>query len=264
MASIVLVGDSVLDNFYWLTDQEKDLRFRLRELGYQCENYAVDESTLDNVINGIIPNKHYVETRKYSYPTKEFCQTKEEELITREILIKDKSVESYKAVYPLELIGHTDTIVLSVGGNDLRLNILSCLGGSEYFIKSVLTDTYKKKYRETVAKLKKKCNKLILVSVYCPCVLEAPYNILSFMADDIMKSWLNFLELIACEFDVPILDLARTFDRNNRSHYGATVIEPSDFSNLCIAKCIQSIEKNYDGYEVFYAPNCKWENIRRE
>jgi hypothetical protein len=237
MVMIALVGDSVLDNFYWLEEKDKDLRFRIRELGYSCENYAVDESRLDDVIDGIIPRSVYSSSRSYPYPG--------------------------EIVIPLDLIEklNPDVIVLSIGGNDLRVNLLSISFGVEHFIKTVLTKDFINNYRLLLQTLKHYCKKLIVVSIYCPCISEGLYSFISFLADPVMNSWFNFLNPLCREFNVPILDLNRTLDRNNRAHYGSTTIEPSDSSNRCIAKCIEYIEKNYEGYKIYYAPDCNVDRI---
>ena len=38
------------------------------QIGYNVNNYAVDESCLNNIINGIIPQNVYQKDRSYPYP----------------------------------------------------------------------------------------------------------------------------------------------------------------------------------------------------
>lgn len=231
--SIILLGDSVLDNFYWLKEREKDLRYRLRELGVPCENYAIDESRLEDIINGMTPADVYSKARSYPYT-------------------QDNPISK------------NDTIVLSVGGNDMRVNMPTLLFGVDQFFKTVLSPKYQKDYRDLIQNLKKKSQKLILVSVYCPCITEGIYSYISFLANPVMNRWFEFINNIAKEFDIPVLDLNRTFNRSDRSHYGSTTIEPSDFSNICIAHSLKYINENYSGYKVYYAPDCDHKNIVEE
>lgn len=49
------------------------------------------------------------------------------------------------------------------------------------------------------------------------------------------------LTQLAVEFSLPIIDLSRTFDPNNKSHYGSTPIEPSNKSGQFIADLIAEV-----------------------
>ncbi len=100
MKMITLVGDSILDNFYWLENKQHDLKYELEQHIFCVKNYAVDESRLDNVLYGIEPKDIYQESREYPYP-----------------------VDENGIVQPLELLSNEDMIVLSVGGNDLRVTL---------------------------------------------------------------------------------------------------------------------------------------------
>lgn len=64
---VILVGDSVLDDFFWLDDKTRDVRRQICDL-YEnrvtVTNLAVDESTSTNVRKGIKPNARYVDSRK--------------------------------------------------------------------------------------------------------------------------------------------------------------------------------------------------------
>lgn len=68
MSTIALIGDSVLNNFYWLENKDSDLTYELTTRGYNVNNFAVDESRLEDIISGIIPRSEYVNPRSYSYP----------------------------------------------------------------------------------------------------------------------------------------------------------------------------------------------------
>lgn len=231
--SVALIGDSVLDNFYWLNDHKKDLKFRLNELHLQCENYAVDESQLKDVLTSIYPNPNYVRARTYPYP-----------------MVDGK-------VTPLTLLEQLqpEVIILSVGGNDLRVKIANLMYGPDFFINSVVTPTFKDDYEKLIIRLKSLCKKLIIVSVYSPCLTEGIYKIVSPFADPIFNLWFKFLNNLCVKHNIPILDLYRTFDNTNRSHYGTTIIEPSDTATVVMAQILKTMIEEWNGHKVYYAPN---------
>lgn len=77
---IALIGDSVLDNHYWLNNPADDVRAQtertLREhltRTIKVENFAVDESTVVCILRGRTPGTHYKDGRKLAgvepYPT---------------------------------------------------------------------------------------------------------------------------------------------------------------------------------------------------
>lgn len=227
---IALLGDSVLDNFYWLENKERDLRAVVNELlteseGYICHNFAVDESRLDNVINGIVPNEQYRNARSYPYPVEE-----------------DGKVRPLKLIEDLK----PDFVFLSVGGNDFRVNITSAIFGAEYFISSVLTMAYRQKFEDLIIHLKQNSKKVVLVSFYTPYLgpktREGKSNIYGLLAPFrtiLRDKWNEFIKHLAKKHKLTIIDLDKMFDPYDRSHYGATEIEPSD---LMVEKIAQAIK----------------------
>jgi hypothetical protein len=241
--TVVLIGDSVLDNFYWLQDKEKDLKYRLIELGYNTINLAVDESRVNDIIFGIKPREVYSIARLYPYPCSD-----------------DGKVYPIKQLYEI----NTDLAVISMGGNDFRVNLLKIIKGVDWFINSVITSEFVENLKYVISNVKLGVNKgkVILICVYFPYLgIRSPYQALSPFKDKIYNKLFEIFTQIAHEYNIPILDLSRTFDPYNRSHYGTTEIEPSDLSNKCIAQCINYIANNYRGYKVYYAPDCDINNI---
>lgn len=53
--------------------------------------------------------------------------------------------------------------------------------------------------------------------------------------------FLDCFAQLAVEFSLPIIDLSRTFDPNNKNHYGSTPIEPSNTSGQFIADLIAQV-----------------------
>lgn len=232
--TINLIGDSVLDNFYWLNNKKDDLEYVLKTLDYDVNNYAVDESVLENITSGIVPSNNYVQERIVQnmkpYPTNE-----------------DGIVKSIELCKNKEAVG-----VVSIGGNDLRVNMKSLIFGVDSFMNSVLTPEYAQNFYVTIKKLKSLHSKLILVSIYVPFTT---FSLMKYFIEPVFSKWRNFIYSICKVLDIPVLDLSRTFDHNNRTHYGSTEIEPSNLTNLVIADGIDNIIKNYKSC-VYYKTDC--------
>lgn len=64
-----------------------------------------------------------------------------------------------------------------------------------------------------------------------------------FGRDSIRNPWNEFIHSIAKKHHATLIDLDKLFDPYDRSHYGATEIEPSDKTNEMMAKVIKSIVK---------------------
>ena len=76
---IMLLGDSILDNFYWLENPINDIKQQLQDLmpNTKVSNMAVDESTIKHVLNKIKPAERYVKKRaKIILVSQRFCSSK--------------------------------------------------------------------------------------------------------------------------------------------------------------------------------------------
>jgi len=239
--TITLIGDSVLDNFYWL--ENNDLTEQLKEIGYNVNNFAVDESRLTDIINGVVPRSFYKSKRHYPYPTDENGK-----VVPLNLLTKDTK----------------QTVVISVGGNDMRENLLKFLfQGPVSGFKSIFNDKYIEDFEQLLINIRNYCSKIILVCVYAPYIGNGSnYVMFSSLKDTVYTQLINMYKSIGSKLNIPVLDLSRTFDCYNRSHYGSTEIEPSNFSSKCIADSIDYIHKHYQGYNVYYSPNCNINQIK--
>lgn len=241
MVKIALLGDSILDNFYWLEDQENDLTKQLTNLGFEVGNFAVDESQIGDVLEGTNPREVYAKARSYPYP----------------------SIDGW--VFPLRLLKRfrPEVAVLSVGGNDLRVHLTSLMFGLEHFQKKVL-DPLIPSYHQIVEKMLSRSKKVILVSFYIPYLGQGSrYQLLNlFGSSNLIRLATLFTNEIAKIHNLPVIELSSTFDCLNRSHYGSTEIEPSNLSSQCIADLIKHITENYEGYKIYSAPNCQMSNLR--
>lgn len=242
--SISLLGDSVLDNFYWLQNPKHDLKYELEQLNYNVNNFAVDESELNDIIDGKVPSDIYKNKRDYPY-----------------------NCEKDGKLYPIKLLSNTNTdmTVLSIGGNDFRVKLWALFLGTDYFINSVLTPEFTAKFDSILKDIKTHSSKVILINVYLPYLGSgSTYAVFSKHKQLFSQRLTLFYKELANKHNVAVLDLMRTFDSNNRSHYGSTEIEPSNLSNKCMADCIDYIYNNYTGYSIYWAPNCDINNIKVE
>ena len=243
--TITFIGDSLLDDFYWLQDKSRDLTKEVSALGFTVNNYAVDGSRLNDVINGISPSDVYIKARSYPYQT-----------------------DSQGKVHPLKLLHLNDEtplsdytkynmVVLSIGGNDLKGDVMKILFGLDSFFKGIVTPQYQKTFDTLLHDLKQKYPKVVLASMYLPYLGPGSiYGPFGYIASAVVKKWKEFILPLAKKHNIAVLDLSQTFDSNNKTHYGVVDIQPSNISNKSIAKCLHYIYNNYQGYGIYFAPNC--------
>ncbi len=79
-----------------------------------------------------------------------------------------------------------------------------------------------------------------------------------------MEKWNEFIFLIAKKYDIPVLDLNKTLNNKDRSHYGTNDTRPSNISSKCVAKCIKYIYTHYDGYNIYFSPECNLSKIYKK
>lgn len=264
--TIAFVGDSVLDNFYWLDDPKMDARQQLANMwpNTTVYNFAVDESQIMDVINGIKPLDRYTEARKqhfgdeYPYPVNS----------------KDGTV------YPLKLLKQEDPdyTIISAGGNDGRVHLDKLFWSAESLIDAVVADGLEDNFDRMLRKVRNNTTskKMILILVYQPheTIFERfrqsvgwglqylPIeNVIDF-AGRLNTVYDHFRAIFikkAIKYNVPIIDLSRTFNPKDRSHYGSTPIEPSNMTGQVICNLITHVilHHKFDKRPcMYYAPNC--------
>ena len=244
---IYLLGDAILDNFYWLSDKKQDLKKELTDIGFEVNNYAVDNTKVNNIINGIVPSEIYTKTRSYPYPVSDG------KLLPLDFLSKDMGITGpFKSFYNND---KSQMVVLSMGGNDIYSNISKILLGPERFVNSILTSDFITDYEKVIYNILSKCNKIILVSIYLPYLgVGSAYGLYSPMSKPIIEKWNKFIYTVGKKFKIPILDLSKTLNVGNRDHYGTDDTRVSNLTNKCMAKCIQYISKNY-APGIYYSPD---------
>jgi lysophospholipase L1-like esterase len=267
MSSIHLVGDAILDNFYWLSDREKDLKKEISNLGYNVHNHAVDHVKVSDILDGIVPHELYIKSRSYPYPT-----DKDGKIYPLKLILKhNKTNKSFANIYSgLNPIcgtnsNHDNMVVISMGGNDIFSKFKNIILGVDYFFGSVVTSDFISNYEKIIETIKANCQKIVLVSIYLPYLgVGSSYGLYSPMAKPIMDKWHIFIHNIGRKYNIPVLDLSRTLNIGERTHYGTDDTRASNLTNICVAKCIAYIHSNYDGYHVYYCPDCDFSKITVE
>lgn len=263
MSSIHLIGDAILDNFYWLSEREKDLRKEISNLGYEVYNYAVDNAKVSDIIEGIVPHELYVKSRSYPYLIE-----KDGKMYPLRLIFRNNKVnKSFTNVYAefntiVSQKEPDDMIVISMGGNDVFTKFKSILLGVDYFMNSVLTSEFIANYEKVIETAKTSCNKVVLVSIYLPYLgVGSSYGIYNVFAKPVIDRWNTFIYDIARKHKIPVLDLSKTFNIGERLHYGTEDTRASNITNSCIAKSIAYIHKHYDNYHVYFCPDCDFSKI---
>lgn len=266
--TIHLLGDAILDNFYWLSDKERDLKKEISDLGYNVVNYAVDNAKVCDLIKGIIPNKKYTTTRTYPYFISVTNEGKIHQLkeLLRRININKSFNQIYGDITPIGAAPKNDNlVVVSMGGNNVKCNMSKIILGADNLINSVINQKFLNDYNKVITSIKNSCEKIVLVSLYLPYLGKgSSYSKYSMFAIPVMNKWNAFIEERAKKYNIPLLDLSKMIDVKNKDHYGTSEEYLSNYATKSMAKCITYIYNNYRGYRKYYAVNCNGNNIREE
>lgn len=265
---IHLLGDAILDNYYRLADQNRDLKKELDDLGFKVNNCAIDDVKVADVINGIVPNKLYTQSRKYSYPIQGDGKMYPLKSVLNNIGVNKSFDSVYSNVSTVGRISNSkddNMVVISMGGSDIYSKIGNILFGGDYFISAVLTDEFVANFRRVIESVSKCCSKVVLVSIYLPYLgVGSSYGMYTPFSNAVLKRWNTFINGIAKEYDIPVLDLSRTLNIGTREHYGTDDTRVSNISNKCIAQCLSHIYSHYAGHRIYYSENCNISNIKSE
>lgn len=246
---IVLMGDSVLDNFYWLNKEKEDVCFQLNKAlsntskyhkQSKCTNLALDETESKDIFNGKTPSSVYVKRRN-------------------EIGMNPYQISEDGIYWPLDQLEKLNNeeikpthVVLSIGGNDARVSLLSNSGD----IKKVLIDlqdSFIDNYSKAIDSVLLFNKQIIIVIVYRP----GPGFLLELDQTSVLFSKLvpNMLTESRVR-KLPVIDLSRTFNPLDKSHYGSTPIEPSNKSGLFIVDLIETVLRDFnyekDESKIYY------------
>ena len=200
----------------------------------------MDESTSGDVLHGVDPSYVYINARKKErlepYPMNE-----DGKVIPLEIV--KYMIDKKEIVLDVGKDQIKPTVVLSIGGNDIRMmlhniNMQTIMNAMNKFGKNM---------QQIVEKLLFDFG-LNVIPVLC----YEPYQDFATSRGLKREQLLQIGNVAAtkmfelCEaYSLPIIDLARTFNTFDRSHYGSTSIEPSNKSGQFIADIIQCINDNF-------------------
>ena len=254
--NVIFMGDSLLDDFLCLEDKSKDLTREMEHLGFTVDNYAVDGSKLKDLILGIEPREVCRTARSYKYPVNEDGKVYQLELLSR------KSTRPFQPVYQSD-VTNSDMVVISAGGNDLQVDVMRILFGVEYFFNSVVSGEFISDYERIIEKSKEEGRKVVVVCMYLPYLGKgSTYGTFESLAVSIVDKWREFIVPLAKKHNIAVLDLSRTLDSKVRENYGTSDVQTSNSTNKCIARCLEYIYKNYNGFGVYFAPDCDVNNIK--
>lgn len=238
MCDIVLMGDAMVDNFSGLDDQSHDLSWSLQKLGYKVKNAACDGSNVSNVLNSdMIPKNK----RSYKYDLNDNGKLDQFKIL-------DIGNEEQGKNIP--------TVVLSIGGNDMKQQSISFLLGADVFIKNLLSTSFQKNYNAIIEKILSITPRLILVVVLEPCIKSAPYSLISSKIKAVYTAWRNFIYTLAIKHNLPVIDLSKTLDSSNSDYYGKNNTSLNNNSSKIFSSLIKEVVDNYEGTTVYYCKNC--------
>lgn len=244
--SIALIGDGIVDNFLHLEHREQDLCFSLKQLGYQVDNYACENVSLFDIRRGFsIPSKN-IKKRKYPYRTSQDEKCHPIHYLT----------SPFELSYPLAE-NQRKLVVLSVGGNDIRSKKLKIAFGVDSFLTNLLDDKFISEYRKIIEDILAKDCDLVLVSFYLPYLGDdSSYLKYKNKSEKLMEGWNNFIKGLASDYNLPVIDLSRTLDPEQRSHYSEDQTHMSNLSSSALARCIDYVYRHNKGFCFYYAENC--------
>lgn len=143
---IALIGDSVLDNFFWIQNPRLDVRQQLAFLVPDKEviNHAVSGSKVIDVLNGIIPKKELQESRAF-------------------FQMQPYKTDESGTVKSLQESTSADYVVLGVGGNEGEQHLSKFIWGASHFVDAVVKDGIVQQFAALMERLSAMRTKNILI-----------------------------------------------------------------------------------------------------
>jgi len=261
---IALLGDSTIDNIIWVHNPTDSVVGRLK---YNLLNNIVRGGFFENDVKTPIPNTIY-NLAIDGFESKDLLwegpiQYSFDKRITHQDvdpIIGDYSRSSYNPLKVLEKLNKTEKspthIVISIGGNDFRVNPTKNQEEQMGIIVKFFQNYY------NILKKIKEINphaKIILMTQY---IIDKDADIISNMGGiDIVKRIMTIIyniliNYLAKPFKCSIIDLSNSFNYNNTFLYGpegaASMIEPSKYGSIIIAHLIKkACVSNYDDLKLF-------------
>ena len=294
---VVLMGDSVLDNFVWLKDPKQYLRVQLQRhfeqsdefREFSCINLAVDQmSTFDFIKRSREENDWHF----YEHSRKQVFDPSES-LDFNYFSASDGSMYSVDNLKRLRNVKH---VVVSIGGNDVYLDgdIQLALIQSLLPFCSTRREKVAREFSQRLEMIFLALEEAVPGAKIIPVIVYHPHysfsiggiqsGFLGLIAKVIQRLFLSLLVtpmlrellLLAQRRKLDVIDLSRTFDASDQRHYGTEQIgvgnkfaswsgaEPSNISSNFIAILIQHVIHLKDSVEprVLYADTRGMDLIR--
>jgi len=235
--NIYLVGDSVLDNFRWMANPQQNLTQQLINItdrSVTIYNFAVDETRIKDILIGKRPRSIYQNIRaQYN--------------------LEKYPIAENGHVYPLNLLKQyknslkRNIVVISMGGNDLRKYLCFLKDGWKTVFNKLINENFIRNYIDVIKHIHEITPEIILIVVY------KPYK--DFCSqyreelDKLLESTRKIILIIAKQFKLPVIDLSKTFNPNDPTHYGMgnghDPIEPSLIGSQFIADLIKKVISDF-------------------
>ncbi len=206
-----------------------------------CINLALDETESKDIYNGRKPAEMYVNKRA-------------------ELNMEPYKISENGIFYPLEQLEKLNLsdnkpthIVLSIGGNDVRVSLIANKGDLDKVIKEMKESGFYKNYAKAIDSILTQNRKIIMIVVYRPGPgFMIKLNDLNRLFEALIPGLLEEIR----KRNLPVIDLSRTFNPLDSSDYGTTPIEPSNKSGMKIAKLIEFVLNDFnfdrDKSKIYY------------
>lgn len=246
------MGDSVLDNFFWLQTPTRHLRVQLQEQLAKSRNAKVKQLQCVNLAVDQMTTFDFVERKPQENPWETYAKARKlvafEDDEDKEYVVDSDGV--IRSVENLRRLEDVKWVVLSLGGNDVYLNaevkgkLLSSLLPNAEGKRKEVAQEFAKRLKAVLEQVKEAAPEasVILVVPYQPhqefsLVMGAPINdegqriygdvlgdgtrvlergLLPDLVNPMVTEMLNLGREMGC----PIIDLSQTLDPTNEEHYG--------------------------------------------
>merc|ERR1712129_342194 len=203
--------------------------------------------------HGMCPSAVYMSARKRmgleSYPI-----DKNGKVIPLQIV--KQMIDAKKIILNVNKEQIKPTVLISIGGNDVRVML------HNFNLQNMMKGLDKLRLNfEKIIKILKNDLGLNVIPVFCyePYQDFAPmYGLKRDQLLQIMNIGAEKIFSLCETYSLPIIDLSRTFDPFDRTHYGSTSIEPSNKSGQFIVDILQFINQQFafnvdtDKSQIFY------------
>lgn len=233
MSKLILLGDGILDNFDGLEQPSKDLKFSLESLDYKVQNFAQSEVRLKYLYEGVHVDGRVCSQRPYPYPSK------------NGIMI------------PMELVekAESSTVILSVGGRDIEKHKIKIGLSKSNPLECILKPEFREKFYKTVETICQK-HSLILVTIHDPYLgSDSKYYNHRKTVQKVTKQWNEFIYEVGKKYSLPLIDVSKMVDREERSHYGTDITRLSNLSSESLSRCIDYAMKHQKA-GIIYNRHC--------